>query len=38
VPNLEQGERLQAYMEQLLADKYQTLIDPLLSQLTVLNV
>jgi hypothetical protein len=25
-------------MEQLLADKYQTLIDPLLSQLTVLNV
>ncbi|MGB3311907.1 MAG: hypothetical protein WBA86_19330, partial [Nodosilinea sp.] len=38
VPNLEQGARLQAYMEQLLADKHQTLVDPLLSQLTVLNV
>jgi hypothetical protein len=38
VPNLEQGDRLQAYMELLLADKHQTLIDPLLSQLTVLNV
>ncbi|PSN75853.1 hypothetical protein C8B47_30410, partial [filamentous cyanobacterium CCP4] len=38
VPNLEQGVRLQAYMDQLLADKHQTLIDPLLSQLTVLNV
>ncbi|WP_156119898.1 hypothetical protein [Leptolyngbya sp. KIOST-1] len=38
VPNLEQGARLQAYMDQLLADKHQTLIDPLLSQLTVLTV
>ncbi len=38
VPNLEQGDRLQAYMEQLLADKHQTLVDPLLSQLTALNV
>lgn len=38
VPNLEQGQRLTAYMEQLLADKHQTLVDPLLSQLTVLNV
>ncbi|MGG6238555.1 hypothetical protein ACQ4N7_07920 [Nodosilinea sp. AN01ver1] len=38
VPNLEQGARLQTYMDQLLADKHQTLVDPLLSQLTVLNV
>ncbi|MBD1919190.1 MULTISPECIES: hypothetical protein [Cyanophyceae] len=38
VPNLEQGQRLVSYMEQLLADKHQTLVDPLLSQLTVLNV
>ncbi|MGB3202879.1 MAG: hypothetical protein WBA99_18375 [Nodosilinea sp.] len=38
VPNLEQGARLQAYMDQLLADKHQTLIDPLLSQLTAINV
>jgi hypothetical protein len=38
VPNLEQGQRLTAYMEQLLANKHQTLVDPLLSQLTVLNV
>ncbi|MEA5449662.1 hypothetical protein VB780_13840 [Leptolyngbya sp. CCNP1308] len=38
VPNLEQGQRLTNYMEQLLANKHQTLIDPLLSQLTVLNV
>lgn len=38
VPNLEQAQRLKAYMEQLLANKHQTLIDPLLSQLTVLNV
>ncbi|PZV00352.1 MAG: hypothetical protein DCF32_17630 [Leptolyngbya sp.] len=38
VPNLEQGQRLTDYMEQLLADKHQTLVDPLLSQLTVLNV
>ncbi len=38
VPNLEQGQRLQAFMEMLLADKYQTLADPLLSQLTALNV
>ncbi len=38
VPNLEQGQRLQAFMEMLLADKRQNLIDPLLSQLTALNV
>lgn len=38
VPNLEQGQRLQAFMEMLLADKHQNLIDPLLSQLTALNV
>jgi hypothetical protein len=38
VPNLEQGQRLAAFMEMLLADKYQTLVDPLLSQLTALNV
>ncbi|MBD1872053.1 hypothetical protein H6F75_01030 [Nodosilinea sp. FACHB-131] len=38
VPNLEQGQRLISYMEQLLANKHQTLVDPLLSQLTVLNV
>ncbi|MBE9139404.1 hypothetical protein IQ254_19755, partial [Nodosilinea sp. LEGE 07088] len=37
VPNLEQGQRLQAYMERLLADKHQNLVDPLLSQLMVLN-
>ncbi|WP_155523694.1 hypothetical protein [Nodosilinea nodulosa] len=38
VPNLEQGQRLQTYMDQLLADKHQTLVDPLLSQLTVIHV
>ncbi|MBD2234460.1 hypothetical protein [Phormidium tenue] len=38
VPNLEQGQRLTDYMEHLLANKHQTLVDPLLSQLTVLNV
>ncbi len=38
VPNLEQGQRLQAFMEMLLADKHQTLVDPLLSQLMTLNV
>ncbi|MBD2105588.1 hypothetical protein [Nodosilinea sp. FACHB-13] len=38
VPSLEQGQRLISYMEQLLANKHQTLVDPLLSQLTVLNV
>ncbi|WOD41046.1 hypothetical protein [Nodosilinea sp. E11] len=38
VPDLEQGQRLQAFMEMLLADKRQTLGDPLLSQLMALNV
>jgi hypothetical protein len=38
VPNLEQGERLRTYMEQLLTDKHQNLVDPLLSQLAALNV
>ncbi|MGB5973827.1 MAG: hypothetical protein WBG38_10930, partial [Nodosilinea sp.] len=38
VPNSDQAQRLHAYMEKLLAEKHQNLIDPLLSQLTVLNV
>jgi hypothetical protein len=38
VPNLEQCQRLQTYMEHLLAHKHQTLLDPLLAKLTTLMV
>jgi uncharacterized coiled-coil DUF342 family protein len=38
VPNLGQCQRLQTYMEHLLANKHQTLIDPLLAKLTTLMV
>lgn len=37
VPNMEQCRRLQAYMTRILADKHQTLEDPLISQLMALT-
>jgi hypothetical protein len=36
VPNRQQCERLQAYLERLLMNKQQTLVDPLLVRLTTL--
>ena len=38
VPNLDQGQRLRAYMEALLADKQQDLMDPLLAKLMSVTV
>jgi hypothetical protein len=38
VPNLDQQQRLRTYMEQLLSDKHQTLVDPLLAQLIAIGV
>jgi hypothetical protein len=38
VPNPQQSQGLRAYIQQLLADKQQTLVDPLLVKLTTLSV
>lgn len=38
VPNLQQSQGLRAYIQRLLADKQQTLVDPLLVRLTTLSV
>ncbi len=38
VPNLGQQQRLQAYMEQLLSDKQQDLVDPLLARLIAISI
>jgi len=37
VPNPAQGQRLKAYMAALLADKQQTLMDPLLADLLAIS-
>ena len=38
VPNLGQQQRLQTYMEQLLSDKHQNLVDPLLAKLIAISI